>query len=82
MIERNSLIEEATNVFEQAYGVNLNGLGKPRAPKNKNIKSKYFIFIRRYMPDQHHYETDSQFETLKTAAKRYLKSRRKNRRIS
>ncbi len=69
-----SLFEEATNVFEQAYGVRL-PLPKPKLQQSKNINHKYFLFVRTYMPSQNLYQRQEQFDTLKKAANRYLSSR-------
>lgn len=75
LFARESLIEEATNVFEKAYGVNLSNWPKPRSQQSRDIKHKYFKFVRAYMPDQNLYERKEQFETLKKAARRYIFSR-------
>lgn len=72
---RDSLIEEATNIFEQVYDVNLNDLPEPPTQQSRNIKHEYYLFVRTYMPDHNLYQRQEQFETLKKAADRYLSSR-------
>ena len=71
------LIKEATNVFEQASGASLNDLPKPPTQQSRNIKRKYYLFVRTYMPAQRLYESRVQFDTLKKAADRYLIKRLK-----
>ena len=76
-LAKESLFEEATKVFEQAYGVSLNDLPKLPTQQRRNIKHKYFLFVRTYMPNQNLYQKQEQFETLKKAVSRYLSSRSK-----
>ena len=72
-----NLLEEATTVFEQAYGVTLNDLPKPPTQKSRNIKHRYHQFVRIYMPEPHRYESQEQFDTLKKYSNRYLESQDK-----
>ena len=75
---KEDLIKEATDVFEQAYGVGLKDLPELPMPKRRKTKQEYYSFVRTYLSIQNIYELDSKFETLKKYAKRYLESLIKN----
>ncbi len=69
------LVEEATNIFEQATGVSLNDLPNPRSQHSRDIKHAFYQFVVKYMPNPDKYSSESQYNTLKAYICRYLKRR-------
>ena len=65
------LVEEATNIFEQATGVSLNDLPNPRSQHSRDIKHAFYQFVVKYMPNPYKYSSESQYNTLKAYIYRY-----------
>ena len=73
----NNFVEEATNIFEQATGINLNDLPEPRTQNSRNIKHTFYQFVVNCMPNPQKYNSTEQYNTLKKYIDRYLVARQK-----